>query len=77
MTAAPMRLDLLDVESVPELPQGGGLALPSATRVRSDRDRNLHFGSLIHECLQAWHQRRDLAEVLALIDTALPQPAPG
>lgn len=32
------------------------------------RDRNLHFGSLIHECLQAWHQGRDLAEVLALID---------
>ncbi len=32
------------------------------------RDRNLHFGSLIHECLQAWHQRRDLGEVLALVD---------
>lgn len=32
------------------------------------RDRNLHFGTLIHECLQAWHQRRDLAEVLSLID---------
>ena len=31
-----------------------------------ERDRNLHFGSLIHECLQAWHQRRDLAEVLAI-----------
>lgn len=36
------------------------------------RDRNLHFGSLIHECLQAWHQRRDLAEVLALIDRLCP-----
>jgi hypothetical protein len=33
-----------------------------------ERDRNLHFGSIIHECLHAWHQRRDLAEVLALID---------
>ena len=31
------------------------------------RDRNLHFGSIIHECLEAWHQRRDLDEVLALI----------
>jgi hypothetical protein len=37
-----------------------------------DRDRNLHFGSIIHECLQAWHQRRDLAEVLALIDRLCP-----
>lgn len=32
------------------------------------RDRNLHFGSLIHECLQSWHAQRDLAEVLDLID---------
>jgi len=32
------------------------------------RDRNLHFGSIIHECLQAWHQRRDLDEVLAAIN---------
>jgi len=37
-----------------------------------ERDRNLHFGSIIHECLQAWHQRRDLAEVLALIDRLCP-----
>ncbi|MCC6366330.1 MAG: PD-(D/E)XK nuclease family protein [Bryobacterales bacterium] len=36
------------------------------------RDRNLHFGSLIHECLQTWHQRRDPAEVLALIDRLCP-----
>ena len=36
------------------------------------RDRNLHFGSLIHECLQVWHQRRDLDEVLALIDKLCP-----
>jgi hypothetical protein len=32
------------------------------------RDRNLHFGSTIHECLQAWHERRELDEVLALIN---------
>ena len=32
------------------------------------RDRNLHFGSIIHECLKAWHERRDLAEVRDLID---------
>jgi hypothetical protein len=32
------------------------------------RDRNLHFGSIIHECLQAWHQRRDLDEVLAVVN---------
>jgi hypothetical protein len=36
------------------------------------RDRNLHFGSLIHECLQSWHEHRDLAEVLALIDRLCP-----
>ena len=36
------------------------------------RDRNLHFGSLIHECLQVWHQRRDLDEVLALITKLCP-----
>ncbi len=36
------------------------------------RDRNLHFGSLIHECLQTWHQRRDLGEVVALIDRLCP-----
>jgi hypothetical protein len=36
------------------------------------RDRNLHFGSLLHECLQTWHQRRDLGEVLALIDRLCP-----
>ena len=36
------------------------------------RDRNLHFGSLIHECLQEWYERRDLAQVLALIDRLCP-----
>jgi hypothetical protein len=33
-----------------------------------ERDRNLHFGSLIHECLELWHGQRDLALVLDLID---------
>lgn len=33
-----------------------------------ERDRNLHFGSLIHECLELWHGHRDLARVLDLID---------
>lgn len=37
-----------------------------------ERDRNLHFGSLIHECLQEWHQRRDMEEVLALVGTLCP-----
>jgi hypothetical protein len=32
------------------------------------RDRNLHFGSITHQCLEAWHMRRDLSEVLSLID---------
>mgnify|MGYP005838515375 FL=1 len=33
-----------------------------------ERDRNLQFGSLIHECLELWHCQRDLALVLDLID---------
>jgi hypothetical protein len=33
-----------------------------------ERDRNLHFGSLVHECLELWHGRRDLGLVLDLID---------
>ena len=37
-----------------------------------ERDRNLHFGSITHECLQTWHLRRDPAEVLALIDRLCP-----
>src|SRR5262249_48195354 len=36
------------------------------------RDRNLHFGTIMHECLQTWHQRRDLAEVHTLIDRLCP-----
>jgi hypothetical protein len=37
-----------------------------------ERDRNLHYGSLIHDCLQLWHTSRDLAAVLALIDSLCP-----
>jgi hypothetical protein len=36
------------------------------------RDRNLHFGSIIHECLQTWHERRDLDDVVALINRLCP-----
>lgn len=36
------------------------------------RDRNLHFGSLMHECLQTWHQNRNLNGVLDLIDRLCP-----
>ena len=36
------------------------------------RDRNLHFGAIIHECLQAWHSRCDLDEVLGLIHRLCP-----
>src|ERR1017187_7301094 len=32
------------------------------------RDGKLHFGSIIHECLQDWHQHRDLPRVLDLIN---------
>jgi hypothetical protein len=40
--------------------------------VPQQRDRNLHFGSLIHQCLEAWHKRHDLAEVLDLIGRLCP-----
>ncbi len=31
---------------------------------------NLRFGRLIHECLESWHESRDLALTLAVIDEA-------
>ncbi len=34
------------------------------------KDPNLNFGALIHDCLQLWHQCRDLDAVIALIDRA-------
>ena len=39
------------------------------------RDHNLHFGSLIHECLELWHGQRDLAQVLDRIDRLCPSRA--
>ena len=39
------------------------------------RDHNLHFGSLIHECLELWHADRDLAKVLDRIDRLCPNRA--
>ncbi len=35
-----------------------------------ERDRNLRFGSLIHECLETWHGTRDLSAALDHIDRA-------
>ena len=37
-----------------------------------ERDGNLHFGSLVHQCLELWHQCRDLGRVLELIGTLCP-----
>jgi hypothetical protein len=38
--------------------------------VPNQKDANLSFGSLIHECLQTWHETGDLNAVLAYIDGA-------
>ena len=38
--------------------------------VPNQKDANLSFGSLIHECLQTWHGTGDLNAVLAYIDGA-------
>lgn len=35
-----------------------------------ERSGNLRFGSLIHQCLERWHQRHDLAETLETIEQA-------
>ena len=37
-----------------------------------ERDSSLSFGSVFHDCLELWHRDRDLAKVLALIDSAYP-----
>jgi hypothetical protein len=37
-----------------------------------EHDRNLHFGTLVHQCLELWHQYRELGRVLELIDTLCP-----
>ncbi len=41
-----------------------------AELVPLERDRNLAFGSLIHQCLEVWHRTRDLASTLDVIDGA-------
>lgn len=38
--------------------------------VSRDKDPNLSFGSLIHECLQLWHATRDPDAVIALLERA-------
>lgn len=38
--------------------------------VPNEKDPNLSFGSLIHECLQRWHGNRDLSEAFDFIDGA-------
>lgn len=38
--------------------------------VPNQKDANLSFGSLIHECLQTWHGTGDLGAVLTYIDGA-------
>jgi hypothetical protein len=40
--------------------------------VPNERDGNLHYGSLIHDCLETWHRYRSLEEVLGLIDQRCP-----
>lgn len=40
-----------------------------------ERNHNLNFGSLIHECLEIWHRDRDLKQVLDFIDRACPNRA--
>ena len=35
-----------------------------------ERDRNLTFGSLVHEALETWHRTRDLAATLDHVDRA-------
>ena len=35
-----------------------------------EKDRNLSFGALAHECLEIWHRTRDLAATLDHIDRA-------
>jgi hypothetical protein len=38
--------------------------------VSREKDPNLSFGSLIHECLQTWHGTRNLSAVIDFIDRA-------
>lgn len=40
-----------------------------------ERAHSLRFGSLIHQCLEVWHQTGNLAPVLDIIDHAFPKRA--
>ena len=40
-----------------------------------ERDRNLSFGSLIHECLERWHLGRNLPLILDYVDRSCPNRA--
>lgn len=40
-----------------------------------ERDPNLAFGSVIHDCLECWHGERDLVKVLDHIDRTYPNRA--
>ena len=40
-----------------------------------ERDHNLAFGSVIHGCLEYWHQHQDLNLVIAFIDRTYPERA--
>jgi len=40
--------------------------------VPQEKDPNLSFGSLIHDCLETWHGTRDLAATLDVLDRACP-----
>jgi hypothetical protein len=37
-----------------------------------ERDGNLHYGSLIHDCLETWHRYRNREQVLGLIERSCP-----
>jgi hypothetical protein len=37
-----------------------------------ERDKNLAFGSVIHDCLEIWHGQQDITVVLEFIDGAYP-----
>jgi hypothetical protein len=40
-----------------------------------ERDHNLAFGAVIHDCLELWHRHRDLDRVLEHIDRTYPERA--
>lgn len=38
-----------------------------------EKDGNLTFGSVIHKALESWHQERDLAKVVDILDASFPE----